>query len=135
MFEIHGSSLILFKIVKNSTFTLTPLVPSDVADVIRIAKNCGLSPWSSKDYAVETRRSDSTLLKLTSETGETAGFMVGRRVPSTLTESGFDAEIYNIGVEKRFQRQGCGTLLMREFLDRCVAQKVQAVWLDVRISN
>ena len=109
--------------------------PNDIDDVIRIAEECGLSPWSSNDYAEETLRTDSTLLKLEDKTGLTVGFLVGRRVLSASSETQFDSEIYNIGVSKSFQRSGCGTLLLREFLARCVSELVQTVWLDVRISN
>ena len=121
--------------MKASQFTLHPIGPDDIADIIRIADDCGLSPWSSHDYAEETSRSDSILLKLTTETGETAGFLVGRRVLSASSEKGFDAEIYNIGVKQAFHRRGCGTMLLREFLNRCISQKVHTVWLDVRVSN
>ena len=121
--------------MKSQKFTLRPIAPEDVADIIHIAHSCGLSPWSAQDYAKETRRSDSTLLKLSSVNDETVGFIVGRRVLSTSAEEGFDAEIYNIGVDQGFQRSGCATLILREFLDRCIEQKVQTVWLDVRVSN
>ncbi len=109
--------------------------PGDIKDVIRIAEECGLSPWSPNDYALETRRNDSTLLRLEDEKQETVGFLVGRRVPSASSETLYDAEIYNIGVSKRFQRSGCGSLLLKEFLKRCSFEIVQTVWLDVRTSN
>lgn len=107
----------------------------DIGDVIRIAEECSLSPWSSNDYLEEARRLDSMLLRLESETGKTVGFLVGRRVLSASSHTQFDAEIYNIGVSKSFQRRGCGTMLLEEFTKRCVLEMVETIWLDVRVSN
>lgn len=116
-------------------FTIHSIRASDIGDIIRIADECDLSPWSSNDYLEEAKRSDSFLLRLESENGETVGFLVGRRVLSASSETHFDAEIYNIGVTKSFQRSGCGTILLEEFIKRCISELVEAVWLDVRISN
>ena len=118
-----------------STFTIHSIRPDDIHDVIRIAEERGLSPWSANDYLEEAKRNDSTLLRLESETGETVGFLVGRRVLSASSETHFDAEIYNIGVRESFQRSGCGTILLEEFIKRCISEMVETVWLDVRISN
>lgn len=116
-------------------FIIRSIRPADIGDVIRIAEECNLSPWSSNDYLEEAKRSDSILLRLESESGDTVGFLVGRRVLSASSDTHFDAEIYNIGVRKSFQRFGCGTILLDEFIKRCVAEMVETVWLDVRISN
>ena len=118
-----------------SQFTIRSIRAGDIADIIRIAEECDLSPWSSNDYLEEAKRNDSTLLRLENETGETIGFLVGRRVLSASSQTHFDAEIYNIGVTKPLQRFGCGTILLEEFIKRCVSELVEAVWLDVRISN
>ncbi len=74
-------------------------------------------------------------MRLEDVTGRTIGFLVGRRVMSALSATHFDAEIYNIGIRKSHQRSGCGTILLEEFINRCVSEMVETVWLDVRISN
>jgi [ribosomal protein S18]-alanine N-acetyltransferase len=116
-------------------FTIHSIRHADIVDIIRIAEECGLSPWSAEDYFEESKRNDSNLLLLRDDNGETIGFLVGRRVLSATSETHFDAEIYNIGVRKSFQRSGCGTILLEEFIKRCVSELVETVWLDVRISN
>ena len=116
-------------------FKIRSIRPADIGDIIRIAEECDLSPWSSNDYLEEAKRGDSTLLRLESESGETVGFLVGRRVLSASSLTHFDAEIYNIGVRRSVQRSGCGTILLEEFIERCAAEMVETVWLDVRISN
>lgn len=121
--------------MKSSQFTIHPIRSEDIGDVIAIAEECGLSPWSLNDYLEESKRNDATLLKLQNKTVGTIGFLVGRRVMSASSETHFDAEIYNIGVRKSFQRSGCGTILLEEFIKRCISERVETIWLDVRISN
>ena len=121
--------------MNQKSFTLHPILPEQIGAVISIAEECSLSPWSSNDYIDESKRNDSTLLRLEDETCETIGFLVGRRVLSASSETHFDAEIYNIGVRQVFQRRGCGKILLEEFLKRCISEMVETIWLDVRISN
>lgn len=121
--------------MKRSSFTICSIGLEDIDDVIQIADECGLSPWSAEDYADEVKKNESTLVGLKTEVGDMAGFFVGRRVLSNSIEPGFDAEIYNIGVRKRFQRRGCGRMLLDAFLEKCISDSVESVWLDVRISN
>ena len=65
---------------------------------------------------------------------ELAGFIIGRLVP-TSAATGVDAEIYNIGVCRSFQRSGIGSRLLGEFIDLCRTKHVYAVWLEVRALN
>jgi [ribosomal protein S18]-alanine N-acetyltransferase len=121
--------------LNSSQFTIQPIRSEDIGDVIAIAEECGLSPWSLNDYLEESKRNDATLLRLQDKSAATIGFLVGRRVMSASSETHFDAEIYNIGVRLPYQRSGCGTILLEEFLKRCGSEMVETVWLDVRISN
>lgn len=121
--------------MKLSQFTIQSIRPEDIVDLIEIAEECGLSPWSLNDYLEESKRNDATLLRLEDKSAGTIGFLIGRRVMSASSETHFDAEIYNIGVKLPYQRSGCGTTLLEEFLRRCESEMVETVWLDVRISN
>jgi len=116
-------------------FAIRRTYPGDIPDLLQIAEECNLSPWSSDDYIDEAKRTDSTMLCLESAAGETAGFLVGRRVLSANSLREYDAEIYNIGVKTLFQKQGCGGMLLNRFLEICKKDMVQNVWLDVRVSN
>ena len=121
--------------MNTSPFTMHSIEARDIGDVIRLADECDLSPWSSNDYLEEAKRSDSTLLRLEDENNSTVGFLVGRRVLSASSKKQYDAEIYNLGVSKSLHRSGCGTMLLTNFLERCVVERVESVWLDVRVSN
>ncbi len=106
----------------------------DIPAVEKLAADLGLSEWSRNDYLAEMRRADSQMLVAVA--GERlAGFVVGRRVPASNNETKFDAEIYNIGVERELQTQGAGRLLLTAFLEECRSQNVEEVWLEVRSNN
>lgn len=107
----------------------------DLAAIVQIAQESGLSSWSGNDYMDEISRDDSIMLRLETDTGETIGFLVGRRVISSSAEDEFDAEIYNIAVKRGFRGHGGGTALLQKFLDHARRKAVQNVWLDVRRSN
>lgn len=122
-------------ILESRRFTIHTIETRDIADIVEIAKECALSPWSVEDYSEEAHREDSTMIRLRTEEGETVAFLVGRRVPSSVKENEYSAELYNIGVKMEFRKKGCGTMLLREFLDKCRHGSVRHIWLDVRISN
>jgi ribosomal-protein-alanine N-acetyltransferase len=107
--------------------------PSDVRFAIEVAEICELSPWSHRDYLDEMVRTDSILLKASTEDVAFAGFIVARRVPGN--DSDLDAEIYNIGVDPSVQRHHIGSLLMTETLRLCARDKIANIWLEVRASN
>lgn len=113
---------------------LRPLKIEDIDHVVALADGLGLSHWSQSDYAAELKRPDSYMTVAVSE-GEVVGFIVGRRVPGAGTSGGFDAEIYNIGVDRKAQRKGVGVKLLSGFLEKCRDESVEAVWLDVRENN
>lgn len=111
------------------------MVPDDLIEILQISDQCRLSHWSHQDYLDEARRSDSIMLSAESGNSSIAGFLVSRFVPSTISDEGFDAEVYNIGVRPELQKSGCGTLLFERFLEKCRAASIETVWLDVRSLN
>jgi ribosomal-protein-alanine N-acetyltransferase len=123
------------KSITAARFTMRRITSGDIPDLLRIAKDCGLSPWSENDYIEEAKRADATMICLESAAPETIGFLVGRRVLNSRRTKGYDAELYNIGVKAGFRKQGCGGMLLNRFLDICRNDVVQSVWLDVRSSN
>ena len=116
-------------------FRMAPIRSDNITDILEIAIECGLSSWSESDYMDEAGRDDSIMLRLETETCETIGFLIGRRVISSTVENRYDAEIYNIGVKESFQKNGCGTMLLAKFLEESRRTSVRDVWLDVRRSN
>ena len=121
--------------LKAAKFTISPVEPADIEAIVLLAEECGLSPWTPRDYREEAKRTDSILMRLTDDSGNLAGFLVGRRVPGNSADGRLDAEIYNIGIRRSMQRNGAGSVLLREFLKRCSEHEVVNVWLDVRTSN
>lgn len=115
--------------------TVSDLDESDMPAVVELANECRLSPWSLDDYIDETNRRDSIMLKIMTDDGRLAGFVVGRFVPGTRSDGTPDSEIYNIGVRAELRSLGYGTALLESFVERCRKQSVKTVWLDVRASN
>ncbi|MBV9215709.1 MAG: ribosomal protein S18-alanine N-acetyltransferase [Acidobacteria bacterium] len=107
---------------------------SNIADIIRLAAETGLSPWTHNDLLAEIRNPKAILLKLLSDSNEVLGFVVGRVIPGGADKYP-DAEIYNIAVRQDFQRRRLGQRLLSEFRDRCRQGRVQFIWLEVRESN
>lgn len=63
------------------------------------------------------------------------GFIVGRIVKGATDEPSFVAEIYNIGVDPKFQRAGFGQDLLDTFVQACLEGDAGQIWLEVRASN
>ena len=110
-----------------------PFEPADAEAAVELGKSLGLSQWTVADYRDELRRADAGMLAAV-KGANVVGFIVGRRVPGS-THGRVDAEIYNIGVNPRFQRSGTGSALMLEFLSQCREAGVRDVWLEVRATN
>ncbi|MGQ0542127.1 MAG: ribosomal protein S18-alanine N-acetyltransferase [Blastocatellia bacterium] len=107
----------------------------DIDELIAIGGELGLSPWTRQNYLDELDRSDAIILKLLAEGTGIAGFLVARYIAGSGVNVTIDAELYNIGIRKIYQKNGHGRELMRTFLDKCRAVDVNTVWLDVRRSN
>jgi ribosomal-protein-alanine N-acetyltransferase len=108
---------------------------SHIADLIRIGEETNLSPWSAQSYLEEIRNPNAIMLRLVSDENETIGFVVGRLVAGGEMEIRTDAEIYNIAVVDRRQREGCGQKLLDSFLQTATQNGAAHVWLEVRESN
>jgi [ribosomal protein S18]-alanine N-acetyltransferase len=108
---------------------------SDIAELIRLGEETGLSQWTANCYLEELKNIASIMLRLIDDENRLIGFVVGRLVPSTITDRANDAEIYNIAIRTRSQRKGRGDVIFNAFLDVCYAVKVSQVWLEVRESN
>lgn len=112
-----------------------PVDSSHIGDLIRIAEETNLSPWSAQSYLEEMKNPDAVLLRLESDDNRTIGFIVGRVILGGLIETQTDAEIYNIAVIQSLQEKGFGQTLLNAFLDRCRERSTVYVWLEVRESN
>ena len=105
----------------------------DVPEVLAIATEGELSPWTEQDYVAEVH-SDDSLFFVASEFPMSAviGFILGRFISNN---DALDAEIHNIGVSKFLRRHGIGTALFARFLEHCGQKNVKGIWLEVRSKN
>lgn len=114
---------------------IRPVESIHIGDLIRIAEETNLSPWSAQNYIDELQVAESIMLRLESETNETIGFIVGRTVQGATDEGQTDAEIYNIAIIQTLQQNGFGQQLFDAFTSKCIEIDVSNIWLEVRESN
>lgn len=108
---------------------------SDLHDLIRIADETNLSPWTAESYLSELANPDAVMIRLASEDNETIGFIVGRIIQGGHIDVVAEAEIYNIAVVPARHGCGFGQALFDEFLTACSLRDVRRIWLEVRESN
>ena len=109
------------------------LTVRDIPEVLDISVECGLCLWSAEAYRAELLREDSIMIKIAEPDGPPLGFAVGRIFDFGNNE--FTVELTNIGLRQSVRRQGLGSILLKSFLNRCVAAGVAYVILEVRVSN
>lgn len=113
---------------------IRPVEAAHIAALIELGTETGLSPWAAHDYLSEIKDKNSVVLRLETDSNRTIGFIVGRLITAADAD-GVDAEIYNIAVSPRHQREGNGQLLFDAFLGHCRERTVSRIWLEVRVSN
>jgi [ribosomal protein S18]-alanine N-acetyltransferase len=119
----------------DTEYRIRPVDSPHLGDLIRIAEESNLSPWSAQSYLDEMKNPDAVMLRIESGDNLTVGFIVGRIILGGLIEAQTDAEIYNIAVIEPLRKQGYGQALLDAFLTRCRERSVFDVWLEVRESN
>jgi ribosomal-protein-alanine N-acetyltransferase len=110
------------------------ITTSNIADLIRIADETNLSPWTAQNYLDELQTTASIMLAVEDDMPRTIGFIVGRIVPASEPDL-LDAEIYNIAVTGTEQGKGFGQTLFDSFARECAKHEVSSIWLEVRESN
>jgi ribosomal-protein-alanine N-acetyltransferase len=114
---------------------IRPVDSSHIADLMRIADETNLSPWTAQSYLEEMKNADAIMLRLISDDNRINGFVVGRIVQSGTIEAGPEAEIYNIAVTQSEQGKGLGQLLLDAFTAASTDRNAARIWLEVRESN
>lgn len=112
-----------------------PIDSSNLHDLIRIADETRLSPWTAESYLAELLNPDAVMIRLASDQNETVGFVVGRIILGGNVKTELEAEIYNIAVIPHLQGKGYGQTLFDEFSAVCQLRGVTKIWLEVRESN
>ena len=101
---------------------------ADIDSILSIQSDAGLSPWPRQGYEAELERPESVFLVARTDDDATIGFVVGRVLSP-------QADIYNIGIDQAFLRQGIASALLDDFIQTCHRRSVLSIWLDVRPSN
>ncbi|MBX3299091.1 MAG: GNAT family N-acetyltransferase [Acidobacteria bacterium] len=114
---------------------IRPIAPADIPELIRIADDTGLSPWTASNFLDELRLSNSIMLKLEGDEGEPGGFVVGRVLTDSRGMEPTEAELYNIAVIPSLQGHGFGQQVIDAFFEKCREANVKKVWLEVRAGN
>ncbi len=123
------------------TIVTSQIRRAEIHQILNIQFECGLSGWTADEYEEELKREDS-LMFVAKHKDETVGFIAARlsweKRPTDEPVEHTELDILNIGVVKKFQRQGIGTILF-EYLINKISQNnprsVGTVWLEVRQSN
>lgn len=107
------------------------MLPEDAAAVEIVEKACFAMPWSRQSFWKEAAKKDahylvaiSTIDKIKQIIGYTGMWLVA-----------YEAQITNVAVHPAYQAKGVASLLLKECLVYAKKQKLQAITLEVRISN
>jgi ribosomal protein S18 acetylase RimI-like enzyme len=109
----------------------------DIPDILIIADENGLAPWSAADYLEELKREDSVLLTIRSVRSQNiAGFIAMRLITNNNNPSSpASIDILNIAIAKKFKRNRLGTSLLNETIRIARQMAPTIIWLEVRCSN
>jgi [ribosomal protein S18]-alanine N-acetyltransferase len=107
-----------------------------IADILKLADEGGLSPWTEEDYKAELLREDSIfLLILERITDRPAGFILTRLITNENHNNPSHADILNITIHAKIQKRGLGTALLQATINKIAKQSPAVIWLEVRCSN
>jgi ribosomal-protein-alanine acetyltransferase len=129
-----------------------PITPPDITEIIKIGELSSLSSWTYSDYLDEIQRKESVGFVYKNsiksikgndefESRDIFGFIISRLLntqshihPQEYTEIS-ECEILNIAVHPLFRAKGIGQKLFAATVNRCLSQKVESIWLEVRKNN
>jgi ribosomal-protein-alanine N-acetyltransferase len=115
---------------------ILPIRAESVAEVVKIAEECGLSYWSEADYRAELDRSGSYAFQAESIPGKTVvGFIIMRLITKKDDHYPATFEILNIAVKEKYRKTGVGTLLIQTTLTTAKQNSPANMRLEVRSSN
>lgn len=119
---------------------------TDIENIIRIQTENDLSQWRTQDYFEEIHRADSVAYSA-KKNNSTVGFIVSRLITINLSngynqsrnilpsKTETEIEIFNLAIDKKYQKEGIGTLLIQKVIQTGVKHGTTSIWLEVRASN
>jgi ribosomal-protein-alanine N-acetyltransferase len=117
-------------------FEIVPIWEKSIPEILRLADEGRLSPWTEEDYRMELGRDDSIALQLLEkQTGKIGGFIVMRLITNDDKSFHSEAEILNITVDSDYRNLGLGSNLLRAGITIATEHSPANIWLEVRSSN
>jgi [ribosomal protein S18]-alanine N-acetyltransferase len=107
--------------------SFAPMCGQDMAEVMQAERLAYPWPWSEGNIR-ESIINGQQCQTLRGSQGELLGYYIA--MPGVL-----EVHLLNITVAPAYQRQGWARVMLDHLHDWAYAQKAQAVWLEVRISN
>ncbi|MHA1575919.1 MAG: ribosomal protein S18-alanine N-acetyltransferase [Candidatus Thorarchaeota archaeon] len=119
------------------TSDIRKLKQSDIAQVVRIEKNCFPNPWEASTFltilvsqGVKFRDLGFILMNVICEDDEIEGYVVW----SEITEK-YEGRILNIAIKKERRRIGLGKKLLSIAFESMQKEGITSCTLEVRVSN
>lgn len=99
----------------------------DVESVYQLSCESFSEPWSLESIAKETEN-PVAIYKVAEEAGKIIGFGGMWQVMD-------EGEIINIAVQKTYQKQGIGQMILEQLIEEAKSRKIVMIHLEVRKSN
>jgi len=99
---------------------------SDIEKIVLIESNCHITPWTEKNFI------DSINALNRFELLVDKNLIIGYYIASFAAD---ECELLNITVNKNYQRQGYGSIIIDHLIKYCLKRKTSNLFLEVRKSN
>ena len=109
-------------------YQIRPAQLADIPELAELEPRCFSDPWSAAGFREMLSAPYIMGLIAEGKSRKIAGYLVARVIED-------EGEILNLAVEPEKRRKGIGGLLLESGLDTLKTLGVQAVFLEVRVSN
>ena len=107
---------------------LAPLGEADLDEVVQIERDCFEMPWTRPMFAAELHKTIGRNYSARTSDGRMAGFLIAYAIAD-------GGHLLNIAVRPEMRRSGIGRILLGYFIEVLRAEKMEAIYLEVRRSN
>lgn len=109
-------------------YRIRPAQLADVPELAQLEPRCFSDPWSAAGFREMLAAPYILGLIAQGRSKGLAGYLVARLIEN-------EGEILNLAVDPERRRNGIGALLLESALKELIARGVEAVFLEVRVSN
>jgi ribosomal-protein-alanine N-acetyltransferase len=108
-------------------FEIVKMKQEHLVEILKIEEELFPEPWTAEFFAYEIEQGDSLVAKELL-TGEIIGYVCGWAVLD-------EYSITNVGVGKRYQKQGIAKKMITHLMQKKLTEKVVVFYLEVRETN